>query len=128
MSISESKNGEEKATTRRSAKGNVTVDIEEALSFIDSEEYQGVRDAIPAADTPIARIQTAQPPQQKSSTDIKPRPKKTHRPSPVRKEPTKKGATPVKGEKSKKSGKIWLLTLSISVLVVLAILFFYTMG
>jgi hypothetical protein len=128
MSISETKKGEEKAAAGKSTEVNVTADIEESLSFLGSEEYQDVREPFPAKDSPTSRIHTAQPPQQKSSTVIKPQPKKRPHPSPTGKVPTKKGPAPVKVEKSKKSGKIWLLILSIAGLIVLAILFLCTMG
>jgi len=125
MSISETKNGEKKAAPEKSTEIHVPDDIEEALSFLDSEEYQDVRGPIPDTEPPNTRVYTAQSPQPKGSTVIKPQPKKISRPAPIGKEPTKKGPIPVKGEKSKKSGKIGLLILSIAALVVLVIFFLY---
>ena len=125
MSISESKNERKKAAAAQSVEARVDADIEEALGFLDSEEYQDVRSSAPGKETPDTGTHSAQSPQQKSSTVIKHQSKKKPRPSPVEQVPTQEDSAPLEEEKNKNSGKIWLLIMSIAILISLAILFLY---
>jgi len=128
VSISESKNGGKNAAPGQSAEVNVAADIEEALDFLDSEEYQDVGGPNPHTGSATAGINTAQALQQKDPTAIKPQHKRGSRPQKTVREPTKKVSTPLEEEKSKKTGTIWLTMLGIVTLIFLVILFLYKMG
>ena len=128
MSISEKNNGGKEAASRQSADVNITTEIEEALNFLDSEEYQDVGVFVSDTKPSTTGINAAQVPQQKDSTALEPQHKKGFHPKKNEKEPTKKAPTPLEGEKNKNSGKIWLLTLSVAIVIFLAVLFFYKRG
>lgn len=112
----------------QSAEVNVAADIEEALDFIDSEEYQDVGVPNPHPGSATTGINTAQALQQKDPTAIKPQHKRVSRPQKTVREPTKKVSTSLEEEKNKKTGKIWLTTLGIVALIFLVVLFLYKMG
>lgn len=120
-------------------------DIENALDFLDSEEFREVRKPIPHtkneikkqcngevpcdASKPIrSKIDSIKPPKQENST-IKAGPDGTARPSPrIKKEPPKIASGQLNRPKMKTSGKIWFFCLGTAALIVFAILVLYGMG
>jgi hypothetical protein len=128
MSDLESKKGEKGRVTVQSADKDVGQDIENALGFIDSEEYQEVPPPIPGTNPSTSGIGAVQPTQQKDSNTLKPGDKEALRPREIEKGPVKKTVTPPHGKEAKKSGKMWLFFLSVTILVLLAIFFLYWAG
>ena len=108
--------GEKGRVTVQSADKDADLDIENALGFINSEKYQEVPPPIPGTNPSISRIGAVQPTQQKDSNTLKPGDKEALRPREIEKGPIKK------------TGKMWLFFLSVTILVLLAILFLYWSG
>jgi hypothetical protein len=128
MSDLGSKKGEKGRVTVRSADKDADLDIENALSFINSEKYQEVPPPIPGTNPSTSGIGAVQPTQQKDSNTLKPRGKEALRPREIEKGPVKKTVTSPHGKEVKKSGKMWLFFLSVTILVLLAIFFLYWAG
>lgn len=128
MSDLESKKGEKGRATVQSADKDVGLDIENALGFINSEEYQEVPPPIPGKNPSTARTGAVQPTQQKDSNTLKPGEKAELRPRKIEKVPVKKTVAPPHGKEVKKSGKMWIFFLGVTILVLVAIFFLYWTG
>ena len=131
------------------ADGTAISDIENALNFLDSEEYQEASQPIPHTknklnkqgdgephrdaakpfpselDPVIFPTKVIYPRQEDSATKTTPGGKA---PSRMEKKPTKGASVPLIEPRSEKSGKIWLLLLGTAVLIFLAILLLHEMG
>jgi len=128
MSDLGSKKGEKCRVTVQSADKNADLDIENALGFINSEKYQEVPPPIPGTNPSTSGIGAVQPTQQKDSNKLKPGDKEALRSRKIEKGPVKKTVTSPHGKEVKKSGKMWLFFLSVTILVLLAIFFLYWAG
>ena len=128
MSDLESKKGGKDRVTVQSADKDVSLDIENALDFINSEEYQEGPPPIPGTNPSTSGIGAVQPTQQKDSNTLKPGDKETLCPRKIEKGPVKKTVAPPHAKEVKKSGKMWVFFLSVTILVLLAILFLYWAG
>ena len=115
MSISEPKNGGEGVAPGGLPGVSAGADIEEALDFLDSEEYQDVGMASAHRTPSTTGSDPAQASRQNDAPAIKPQHEKVVPPQKVGSE----------GAKSKKTGKVWLLIVSIATLLFLAVFFLY---
>ena len=120
--------GEKGRVTVQSADKDADLDIENALGFINSEKYQEVPPPIPGTNPSTPGIGAVQPTQQKDSNTLKPGDKEALRPREIKKGPVKKTVLSPHGKEVKKTGKMWLFFLSVTILVLLAILFLYWSG
>lgn len=128
MSDLESKKGEKGRATAQPADKDVGLDIENALGFINSEEYQEVPPPIPGTNPSTSEVGAVQPTQQKDSNTLKPGDRTALRLRKIEKGPVKKTVVPSRGKEVKKSGRMWVFFLGVTILAFLAIFFLYWAG
>jgi len=125
MSDLNPKEGENGKAKVKSVDQSVGLDIESALSFIDSEEYQEIPPQRPATDPSAPARRTAEPIELQGSYGEKPEDEKAPRPRKIEEDSVKKPITPQNGAKAERRENKWLLWVGIAVLMVLAIFFLY---
>ncbi|MCF8127702.1 MAG: hypothetical protein K9N10_04240 [Deltaproteobacteria bacterium] len=104
---------------------SVGLDIESALSFIDSEEYQEIPPQTPATNPSAPVRHTVKPVQLEGSYMEKSADEKAPRPRKIEEGSVKKPITPQNGVQGKTTANKWLLWVGIAVLMVLAVFFLY---
>ena len=145
MSVLESKNGGKNTAPGQTGEASAVSDIENALNFLDSEEYREVGRSIPHTtdeskkqragkahhdvSKPLtAEIDPIKFPKQEDSAIKTARYGKAPLPSRIETKPPKIAPGPLNGAKGKTSGKTWLFCLGTAALIFFAILVLYEMG
>ena len=146
MPVLESVKEEKDAISGQPVKGTSALDIENALSFLDSEEYKEVRQPVLHEKDDLKRhgagekrhntskpltseIDSVKFSKQKDSTNRTTRRGEASHPPPIEKKPViTTSGRPLDGPKGKKPGKKWLVCLGTAALILLAILVLYQMG
>jgi len=125
MSDLNPKEGEKGKAKVKSVDQDVGLDIESALSFIDSEEYKEGPPQTPATNPSAPAGRTVEPIQPQRSNAEKPGDQKAPRPQKIEKVSAKKPMTPQNGVEGEKTGNKWLLWVGIAVFIIVAVFFLY---
>ena len=141
----ESKNGGKNIAPGQPEEACAVSEIENALNFLDTEEYQEVGRPIPQTiDEPkkqcavkshhdvsrslTAEIDTIKFPKQEDSDIKKAQYGKVPPPPRIETKPSKIASEPLNGSKGKTSGKTWLFCFGAAALIFFTILVLYEMG
>ena len=128
MSDPESKKENNRIVPKQSAEKSIVSDIEEALNFLDSEEYQEESQPVSHIKPSPSKVAPIQSPKPKDATPIRPRHNMASNIQKIEQEPIKNPSTPSNPTKGKKeSGKQWVLYLG-GIMILLAIFILYKMG
>jgi hypothetical protein len=125
MSDLDPKEGGKGKAKVKSVDQSVGLDIESALSFIDSEEYQEIPPQTPATNPSAPERRTVKPVQLEGSYMEKSADEKAPRPRKIEEGSVKKPITPQNGVEAEKRENKWLLWLGIAALIIFAALFLY---
>ncbi len=145
MPVLESENGGKNTAPGQPGEACAGSDIENALNFLDSEEYQEVKRPIPhTIDEPkkpcvgkvhhdiskplIAEIDSIKVPKQDNSAIKTAQYGKAPPPPRIETTPPKNTSGPLNGSKGKSPGKTWFVCLGTAALIFFAILVLYKMG
>ncbi len=125
MSDLNPKEGENGKAKVKSVDQDVGLDIENALSFIDSEEYNEVPPQSPATNPSTPARHTVEPIQLEGAYAEKPGDEKAPQPRKIEENPVKKPVTPQNGVEGEKTGNKGLLWVGIAILFIVAVFFLY---
>ncbi len=125
MTEPESKKENNEAIPKQSAENRIVSDIEEALNFLDSEEYQEESQPVSRIKPSPSKIAPVQSPRPTDATPIRPQHNMASNIQKIKQEPIKNPSTPTTGKKE--SGKRWVLYLG-GIVILLAIFMLYKMG
>lgn len=145
MPVLESKEAGKGTAPGQPGEESAIPDIENALDFLDSKEFQEVRKPIPhtknefkkqcvgeathdASKSLTSKIESIKLPKQEDSTIKTARCGKAAPPPHIEKQPQKTAPGPLNRPKGKTSGKIWFFCLGTAALIFFAILVLYGMG